>query len=945
MPFTVLCIDYSIDWTPILTKLKLSDGSTIRVEQAEWKDISLVSSTQKGIVVHLKAAENPWPFTRQKEDRTLTQIDLVLMRNFPTDLHGKDYRSIVMGFMIARIPAVNSFHSVFMCMNRILLQAEMTSATERANDLLKESAAQAPQLRAVSIHYFPNTSPTENHLKRPDESISFPAVIKVGNTHAGYGKMRVFDRCDEDDLRSIIALTNEYCTVEPLVEYEYEYRIQKIGEHVRCFRRNNTKRGKGDHGDWKNNWGNLAFENMDTEPHHRVWIEECAKIFGGLDICALDVFHCRDGEVAIELNDTACGLMFEHQDEDIGHMRDLIVDQYLLGASAIGPTLTNIERGSSSGGCGQLRMLMSGTPEAETDELTADVPTRAVLWRFPQARRASIISQTVCRVRGSGCMANSTVTMDEMMARMDQITVGVDMAYTLLSGALAGFAMLEGGIVTRDSTKNIMFHSLADTLVGAVVYYIVGYGVGYGVGDEPNGFIGTVNLFGFWKANDTDHIKWLFSFAFAAVATTIVSGATAERIKTLGYMIYVVVANVLLYPIIAHWMWSTTGWISPFNRLSEKGPIASLGAIDFAGDGAVHLVGAVPSFVGALLLGYRGQYTRDKERYPPRFYKDANHKWQINEFAGNNDITATVGAMLLWVGWYGFNCGSTQAIVSQTHIVGRIAVNTTLSAAAGGIAGSIVGMFVDKTRQFNLSDGINGMLVGLVAITGGCSVVEPYGAIVIGVVGAIICKFVSVGMLKARIDDPVDAVAVHGGGGAWGLLAIGFFATKEYVAEVYNRPAAVDDWGVFYGGSGRQLGVQLLSIVVITGWCALIALIVFGAIKLVDDFRERPLFTFRDESSFEIMAFGAEKKDNARAAFVDPSILMSSRPRGNDIPLTTMSLTQHSHSPDTTPQPTITLHSHNMPQTRSTGITGSPILRSGEGAASGESDSDTDSSV
>eukprot|EP01117_Protostelium_nocturnum_P012084 TRINITY_DN4426_c0_g1_i3.p1 TRINITY_DN4426_c0_g1~~TRINITY_DN4426_c0_g1_i3.p1 ORF type:complete len:340 (-),score=110.95 TRINITY_DN4426_c0_g1_i3:188-1207(-) len=327
----VLCIDYGTNWTPQFAKRTLSNGEKIQIEQAEWKDISIVSSTQNGLVVHLKAMDNPWPFTNTKEERTLNHVDLVLVRNFPTDLHNNDFKSIVMGFMVAGIPCVNSFHSIFMSMNRVVLQGELKRATDVARRRMESEGHKNPPVSVVPMTYFPNKSHLENSLTLPgrrDREFNYPSVIKVGNTHAGYGKMRVTNKSDHLDLSSILALNNDYYTVEPLVSYQFEYRIQKIGNNIRCFRRNNTNRENVDKNEWKNNWGNLAFEDHPTEEFHRIWIEECSKIFGGMDICALDVLHSEtEGEIALELNDTACGLMFQHEQEDIGHIRDLLIER------------------------------------------------------------------------------------------------------------------------------------------------------------------------------------------------------------------------------------------------------------------------------------------------------------------------------------------------------------------------------------------------------------------------------------------------------------------------------------------------------------------------------------------------------------------------------------------------------------------------------------------
>jgi Amt family ammonium transporter len=186
--------------------------------------------------------------------------------------------------------------------------------------------------------------------------------------------------------------------------------------------------------------------------------------------------------------------------------------------------------------------------------------------------------------------------------------------------------------------------------------------------------------------------------------------------------------------------------------------------------------------------------------------------------------------------------------VGKHAIAGRISVTTTLSAASGAIAAVFVGPTIDRTSNFNLVDALNGVLAGLVSITGPCAVVTPYGAIIIGIIGAILYKLTSMALLKLRIDDPVDAFAVHGACGMWGVLASGFFATQYYTAEVYGRDPAHDDWGVFYGGKGRQLGVQILDIVCTAAWASLIGVLVFGTFILIDRKRDRPLFIFKGKT-------------------------------------------------------------------------------------------------
>jgi len=317
--------------------------------------------------------------------------------------------------------------------------------------------------------------------------------------------------------------------------------------------------------------------------------------------------------------------------------------------------------------------------------------------------------------------------------------------------------------------------------------------------------------------------------------------------------------------LIAHWVWSADGWLSAYNV--SYNPLFNCGMLDFAGDSVVHIVGGFSGLAGAIIVGYRGQFVKDKERFPPRFEKDKDGNWHTNDFPPNNEALATLGVLCLWFGWYGFNCGSTGALVGKNDISARVAVTTTLAASAGAISTFIFGKYFDRAPSFSLSDTLNGILAGLVAITGPCPVVTAYGAIIIGATGGIIFKLFSRLMLKLRIDDPLDAFAVHGGVGMWGLLMAGFFATKEYTQETYG--AQHYDWGVFYGGSGRQLVVQIVGVIVTPLWPMFWGVVIFGFYRIIDQRRpDDTWFIFMDYSSFEVLTFGG--KNEPEQDFRDP---------------------------------------------------------------------------
>jgi len=311
----LLIVDYSNDYYKLFGKqCKLESGEGIVVEQTEWKDMHVEASSEGGAVVFLKKSDNPWPFSSQKEERII-RPDFCLFRNFPRDIHDNDYKNMVIALMFAGIPAVNSLHSLFMCMERPLVYAELLKISKKLG---------ADNFSLIPMNYYPNQPISSSFVHGrldPKHATSFPLVCKVSSTHAGYGKMRAQDEHDLKDLGCILALHKDYYTTEPLLEFEYEFRVQKIGDHYRAFRRNSDT-------SWKGNWGNLTFKDHDWDPKYKVWADECSKMFGGLDILALDVLHMKDGkDVIIELNDTACGLMFEHESEDLGHIKSLLLQR------------------------------------------------------------------------------------------------------------------------------------------------------------------------------------------------------------------------------------------------------------------------------------------------------------------------------------------------------------------------------------------------------------------------------------------------------------------------------------------------------------------------------------------------------------------------------------------------------------------------------------------
>eukprot|EP00965_Chrysotila_dentata_P204264 6182228-Pleurochrysis_carterae.AAC.4 len=256
----------------------------------------------------------------------------------------------------------------------------------------------------------------------------------------------------------------------------------------------------------------------------------------------------------------------------------------------------------------------------------------------------------------------------------------------------AGFAMLEAGAVRAKNTKNILLKNVLDACIGAFVWWAWGYGLAYGSGPDPNPFIGTADVSsetqggqGFlsiaWTGSQEhpvgyDFASWFFSYGFAAASSTVVSGAVAERTQLSSYLVYTVFITGWIYPLIAHWVWAPAGWLSAFNPNKDDAVLG--GCIDFAGSGVVHLTGGVAGLVGSAIIGAR------RGRYGP----DGG----VVEMPGHSTVLQVLGTFILWVGWYGFNPGSTLTISTDgdAQTMARVVMTTTLSAAASGTTTVII---------------------------------------------------------------------------------------------------------------------------------------------------------------------------------------------------------------------------------------------------------------
>lgn len=391
--------------------------------------------------------------------------------------------------------------------------------------------------------------------------------------------------------------------------------------------------------------------------------------------------------------------------------------------------------------------------------------------------------------------------MEELMEVLNGQIFGV---WFLIGAALvfwmqAGFAMVETGFTRAKNAGNIIMKNLMDFCIGTVVFVLLGFSLMM-ADDYVLGIFGVPNLeiltdFGaFLKGGNAP--SFVFNLVFCATAATIVSGSMAERTKFVSYCIYSGVISLFVYPIEAGWVWNSQGWL------------AQLGFHDFAGSAAIHSVGGITALIGAIMVGSRlGKYVKDK----------VGKIKKVNAIPGHSITLGALGCFILWFGWYGFN----GAAAWDGNSLASIFVTTTIAPAVATCT-TMVFTWI-KNGKPDVSMCLNGSLAGLVGVTAGCDAVDALGSAIIGIVsGVLVVVVVEVLDLKLHIDDPVGAVGVHLANGVWGTLAVGLLANP-------NAPAGLE--GLFYTGSFKLLGIQMLGIVAILAWTAVTMTITFLIIK------------------------------------------------------------------------------------------------------------------
>ncbi|XP_010496836.2 PREDICTED: ammonium transporter 1 member 2-like [Camelina sativa] len=405
-----------------------------------------------------------------------------------------------------------------------------------------------------------------------------------------------------------------------------------------------------------------------------------------------------------------------------------------------------------------------------------------------------------------------------LCSKFSEITLAINTSYLLFSAYFSftmqiGFALLTAGSIRSKNIMNVMLTNIMDACIGAISYFIFGFAIAFG---PSNGFIGYHHNFfalnSFPDSSGYDFSFFLFQWTFAITPSGITSGSMAERTQFIAYLMYSFYLTGFVYPTVSRWFWSSNGWASATR--DHNSLLLSSGAIDFAGSGVVHMVGGIAGLWGSFIEGPRvGMF--DGSRRASTVH--------------SHDVPLVVlGTFLVWFGWHGYNAGSFLTILQsyeqqfpyygQWSAIGRTAVTTTLAGCTAALTTLFTKRFLGS--HWKVTDACTGLLSGLVAITSGCAVVDPWASIVCGVVAALVKIGLDKLAKKLKFDDPLNAAQLHGGCGAWGLLFTGLFATKKFVNEVYSGDGS-RPYGLLMGGGWKLLSAQIVEIIVIFSWVTL----------------------------------------------------------------------------------------------------------------------------
>lgn len=388
---------------------------------------------------------------------------------------------------------------------------------------------------------------------------------------------------------------------------------------------------------------------------------------------------------------------------------------------------------------------------------------------------------------------------------------------TLVFVMQVGFALLEVGSVSVKNTKNILLKNIMDLCVSAISFYLIGYGLGWGKG---NGFAGRDSFamrtpeFASLEVTGvvaSKHAQAFFSLCFAATAATIVSGAVAERFRFQTYAFVAFLMSGIVFPVVMHWVWADDGWLNP---LRDGAEFLDVGVVDYAGSGFVHIVGGISALWAVYFVG-------------PRQGRFMGTKGTVQELPQQSPVFQVIGGLLMWYGWFGFNCGSIKTLEgAHLNSVVRVGLVHSIGGATGGLVTMALDMWQDK-RSFRPHRMIAGVLCALVSISASAALIEPGIAMFNGAVAGFLYRQASSAMLRFQLDDVVDAVSIHLCGGIWGVIAASLVSRPGFLKQAYG-----DDYsgcGVFYGCSngGKQFGAALVYILATAGWVSAVMVPVY----------------------------------------------------------------------------------------------------------------------
>jgi ammonium transporter, Amt family len=444
----------------------------------------------------------------------------------------------------------------------------------------------------------------------------------------------------------------------------------------------------------------------------------------------------------------------------------------------------------------------------------------------------------------AGAWAQESTTLADSVKKVSDATnslaTNINVVWVLITGFLvffmqAGFALVETGFTRAKNVSHTMMMNMMVFCIGAVGYWLTGFAFQFGAVNHTWPAIGVV---GEWAHSPTTLGDWtglldkpllhvgqfgilggngfllhgigagsmgvlaffLFQMVFMDTAATIPTGSMAERLKFSGFALMGLWVSMFIYPLVGGWVWGG-GWLQNLGRIAGWGN----GAVDFAGSGVVHMIGGTIALVGAIVLGPR----------IGRFNKDGS----ANAIPGHSIPLGVLGTIILFFGWFGFNPGSSLAFTGGGALLAtNAAINTLLAGAAGGCSAMCYMWFFGPSKKPDPSLSVNGVLAGLVAITAPCAFVSSASAMVIGLIAGVLVCFVTFGIEKLHIDDPVGAVPVHFANGLWGLLAVGIFSNGNSASDGWNG-AAGPVRGLLHGSSTQILAQlsEILSIIIVVG--------------------------------------------------------------------------------------------------------------------------------